>query len=141
MASRTDGRILMVLCNRGAPLCETPQMRSPSLHVANRSDQGFQMPRRQVDDQSADLSFAYGAQLGGADFEVPVHRQVGLWVEILEAASGESCEVVPQQKLVLGSGQIFQHHGSPFTSRDLSCSSTFSSASLNSAVSGGAGSV
>src|SRR6267154_5911794 len=98
------------------------------------------MPRRQVDDQSADLAFAYGGQLGGDDFEVPVHRQGGLRVEILEAAAGERREVMPQQELVLGSGQVFEHHGSPFESRDLICSSTFSSVSLNSAVSGDAGS-
>jgi hypothetical protein len=58
---------------------------------------------RHIDDQSPDLSFAYGSQLGGDDFEVPVHRQVGLRIEVLEAASGESREVMLQQELVLGS--------------------------------------
>ena len=91
----------------------------------DRGHQRFQMPRRQVDDQSADLAFAYGGQLGGDDFEVPVHRQGGLRVEILEAASGESREVMPQQELVLGSGQGFEPHGSPLENRNLSCASTF----------------
>src|ERR1700756_5241900 len=35
MASRTEGRILMVLCNRGAPPCKTLQMRTPRPHVAD----------------------------------------------------------------------------------------------------------
>ena len=99
------------------------------------------MPRRQVDSQPPDFALSNVGQFGGDDFKVPVHRQVGLRVEILEAASGEGCEVVPQQELVLGAGQVFEHYGLPFENRDLSCASTFSSASLNSAVSGEAGSV
>jgi hypothetical protein len=79
----------------------------------DRGHQGFQMPRWQVDDQSPDLAFSHLGQLGGDDFEVPVHRQVGLRVEVVEAASGKSREVMPQQELVLGSGQGFEHHGSP----------------------------
>lgn len=34
-ASRTYGRIVMVLCNRGASSCETPQMRFPRPCVVN----------------------------------------------------------------------------------------------------------
>ena len=86
----------------------------------DRGHQRFQMSRRQVDDQSADLAFSNLGQLGGDDIEVPVHRQVGLPVEVVKAASGESREVVPQQAVVLGSGEGFEHHGSPFENRDRS---------------------
>src|SRR5215471_14061999 len=101
----------------------------------------FQMARRQVDNKPPDPAFPDRGQLGGDDFEMPVHRQAGLRVEILKAASGESRQVVPQQDLVLGPGQVLKHHCSVFENRALSCSKTFSSASVNSALSGDAGSV
>jgi hypothetical protein len=44
------------------------------------------MARRQADDQPPDLSFPHGGQLGGDDLEVPVHRQTGLRIEVVEAA-------------------------------------------------------
>src|SRR6202023_3560346 len=80
-------------------------------------------------------------QLGGDDLEMPVHRQLGLRVEVLEAARGEADEVLPQQDLVLGRGEVLEHHFSAFEKRALSCSMTFSSASLKAEVSGEAGSV
>src|SRR5258708_39653258 len=72
---------------------------------------------------------------------MPVHRQIGLRVEVLEAARGEADEVLPQQDLVLGRGEVLEHHFSAFENRALSCSMTFSSASLKAEVSGVAGSV
>src|SRR5215468_3188765 len=60
------------------------------------------MPRRQVDDQPADLAFPHRGQLRGDDLEMPVHRELSLWIEILEAASCEGHEVVPQQDVILG---------------------------------------
>src|SRR4029077_16892238 len=62
-------------------------------------------------------------------------------VEILETARGEADEVLPQQDLVLGRGEVLEHHFSAFEKRALSCSMTFSSASLKAEVSGEAGSV
>ena len=99
------------------------------------------MARRQVDDQPPDLALPHRGQLGGDDFEMPVHRQLGLRVEVLEAARGKGGEVLPQQDLVLRPGQVFEHHFSPFEKRILSCSITFSSASLKAEVSEDAGSV
>jgi hypothetical protein len=77
----------------------------------DRGQQRFQMPRRQVDDKAADPAFAHRGQLGSDDVEVPIHRQAGLRVEILEAAPGEGREVVPQQAVVLGSRQVVEHRG------------------------------
>jgi hypothetical protein len=99
------------------------------------------MAGRQVDDQPPDLSFPHCGQLGGNDSEMPVHRQTGLRIEVVEAAHRESREVMAKQDLVLGRGQSFGHHFSPFEKRILSCSITFSSASLKAEVSGEAGSV
>src|SRR5207248_3146462 len=107
----------------------------------DRGHQGFEVAGRQVDDQSPDPAFPNGGQLGGDDFEVPVRRQTGVRVKVLEAASGEGGEVVPQQELVLGPSQIFHGSGFPIEKRALICSRTFSSASLNSEVSGALGSV
>ena len=56
----------------------------------------------QVDDQPPDLAFPHRGQLGGDDLEMPVHRQLDLRVEVLEAARGEADEVLPQQDPVLG---------------------------------------
>ena len=78
---------------------------------------------------------------GGDDLEVPVHRQAGLRVEILEAASGEGRQVAVQQELVLRLCQEFHGSGFPIEKRALICSRTFSSASLKSEVSGAVGSV
>src|SRR5258708_4765127 len=99
------------------------------------------MPRRQVDDEAPDLAFAHLGQLGGDDLKVPVGRQAGLRVEVLETAPGEGREVVPQQELVLCPGQDCHCSGFPIEKRALICSSTFSSASLKSEVSGAVGSV
>jgi len=62
----------------------------------DRGQQGFQVPRRQVDHEATDPALAHRSELGGDDFEVPVHRQLGLRVEIMEAVPGEGGEVVPQ---------------------------------------------
>jgi hypothetical protein len=99
------------------------------------------MPRWQVDDQPPDLALPHFGQLGDDDLEVPVHRQAGLRVEILEAAPGEGCQVVVQQELVLRLGQEFHGSGFPIKKRALICSRTISSASLKSEVSGAVGSV
>src|SRR5580704_11121101 len=99
------------------------------------------MARRQVNDQSPDPALAHRGQLGGDDLEVPVHRQPGLRVEVLETAPGEGRQVVPQQELVLRPGQILDCSGFPIEKRALICSRTFSSASLKSEVSGAVASV
>ncbi len=62
------------------------------------------MARRQVDDEPPDRAIPHRGQFGDDDFEVPVHRQLGLWIELVEAASGEAGEVVPQQDLVPDAG-------------------------------------
>src|SRR5437764_3348056 len=72
---------------------------------------------------------------------MPVHRELGLGVQVVEAARGESDEVLPKHAVVLLPGQALDHHFSAFEKRALSCSMTFSSASLKAEVSADAGSV
>src|ERR1700680_140216 len=61
----------------------------------------------------------------------------------MEAARGESAEVLPQQGLVLGAGQVLDHQVSGFErcKRALSCSMTFLSAGPKETVSADTGSV
>src|SRR6516162_4225121 len=106
----------------------------------DRGHQRLKMPWRQVDDQSPDLAPPHLHQFGGDDLEVPVHRQIGLWVELLEAARREPREVAPQQDLVLSSGQSSHDHFSDCENRTRSCAMTFSSAVLKAAVSSEVGS-
>src|SRR6516165_11453057 len=96
----------------------------------DRGHQRLKMPWRQVDDQSPYLAPPHLHQFGGDDLEVPVHRQIGLWVELLEAARREPREVAPQQDLVLSSGQSSHDHFSDCENRTRSCAMTFSSARL-----------
>src|SRR5271170_185286 len=63
----------------------------------------------QVDDQSLNCAPAHLHQLGGDDLEMPVHRQLGLRIELLEAAGDEGGEVLAQQRLVLGARQVVTH--------------------------------
>jgi hypothetical protein len=79
-------------------------------------------------------------QLGRDNLEMRVDRELGLRVEVLETARGEAEEVPPQQDLVLGWGEVLEHHFW-FRDRALSCSMTFCSASLKAEVSGEACSV
>src|SRR5438874_1257342 len=72
---------------------------------------------------------------------MPVHRELGLGVQVVEAARGESDEVLPKHAVVLLPGQVFEHHFSAFEKRARSCAMTFSSASLKGEVSGEDGSV
>ena len=67
------------------------------------------MAGRQVDDQPPDLALPHRGQLGGDDLEMPVHRELGLRVEVVEAARREAGEVLPQQDLVLGRGEVLDH--------------------------------
>jgi hypothetical protein len=60
------------------------------------------MTRRQIDDEATDPAFAHRGELIGDDVEVPVHRQLCLWVEVTEAAPGKSAEVPAQKHLALG---------------------------------------
>ena len=54
---------------------------------------------------SPEPAFPHGGQLGRDQFEVPIHRQADLWVELLEAAAREGRQVAPQQEVILGLGQ------------------------------------
>ena len=62
------------------------------------------MTRRQVDDQPADLALSHSGEFGGNDLEVPVHRQLGLRVEVVKAAHRESRKIMAKQDLVLCQG-------------------------------------
>jgi hypothetical protein len=95
------------------------------------------MTRWEVDDQPADPALAHRGQLGGDDLQMPIDCQAGLRVEVLEAASGEGAKSVPQQDVVLDRSnyETFHRSESATGKRALSCSRTFSSASLNVEVS------
>src|SRR5689334_8563307 len=88
------------------------------------------MPRWEVDDQSTDLAFANRGQLGRDNVEMPVDRELGLRIEVMKATPRETAEILPQQGVVLGQGQVLGHRLSPSERRKraLSCSMTFSSA-------------
>src|SRR4051794_25062577 len=75
----------------------------------NRGQQRFEMARRQVDDQSPDRALPHRRQFRGDDVEVPAPRKLGLRVEIVEAARGEGAEVLPQNSVILGPGQVLDH--------------------------------
>src|SRR5215831_15219879 len=72
------------------------------------------MTRWQRDDEPASLTPAHGRQLGGNDLDVPVQPELGLWIEITEAARREGDEVLPQHRLVLGRRRVFNHPMGPF---------------------------
>jgi len=67
------------------------------------------MTRWQVDDQPPDLALPHRGQLGGDDFQVPVHCQLGLRIEFVEAARDKGGEVLAQQSLILGARQLLNH--------------------------------
>jgi len=75
----------------------------------DRGQQGFQMARRQVDDQAADLALAHRGELGRDHLKVPVDCQFGQRVQIVKAASGKGGKILPQQDIVFGSGQVLEH--------------------------------
>jgi hypothetical protein len=75
----------------------------------DRGDQGFKVPRRQIDDQPPDPAATHLHQLGGDDLDMPVHRQLGLRIELMETARDEGREVLSQQGLVLGPRQMLNH--------------------------------
>ena len=107
----------------------------------DRRHQGFEVAGRQVDDQPPDVPLAHRGQLRGDDFEMPIHGELGLRVEVSETAVSEAGKILPQDGLVIGRGQVVDDHSSDREKRALSRAMTFSSAALKAEVSGGAGSV
>jgi hypothetical protein len=75
--------------------------------------QRFQMTRRQVDDQPPDLALPHSGQLGRDHFDVPVHRERRLRVELEEAALSEVTEIPPQDRVVFGRREIFHSWFTP----------------------------
>jgi len=59
----------------------------------DRGHQGFEMVRWQIADPPLDPAFPHVGQLGGDDIKMPVHRELGLWVEVMETARSEGVEV------------------------------------------------
>jgi len=82
---------------------ETPGRKGDGGH------QGFEMTGRQIDDQPADLALAHRGQLGGDDLDMPIHRQLGLRIEVMEAVRDGGGQVLPQQGLVLDARQVPNH--------------------------------
>src|SRR5690348_10340850 len=70
------------------------------------------MAGRQIDDQSWDLTLAHSGQLCGDDLQMPIRRELGLWIEVEKAARGKGAEVLPQQSLVLGRCRVLDHRSS-----------------------------
>jgi len=75
----------------------------------DRGHQGFEVARWQIDDEAADLALLHRGQRGGDDLEMPIHCQLGLRIELVEAARNKGGEVVPQHGLVLGARQVLNH--------------------------------
>jgi hypothetical protein len=70
------------------------------------------MAGRQIDDQPLDLALTHRGQLGGDDLDMPIHRELGLRVEVIKAARDKAAEILPQQGLVLGRCGIVDHRRS-----------------------------
>jgi len=105
----------------------------------DRGQQGFERAGRQIDDQPTAFALAHCYQLGGDDLDMPIRRKLGLRVQIVKAARREGLEVLPQQSVVLGPIQSLDHSLTGLARRALSCSITFSSASVKGTVSDDAG--
>jgi hypothetical protein len=67
------------------------------------------MARWQIDGEAADLASLHRGQRGGDDFDMPIHRQLGLRIELMKTARGEGGELLPQHGLVLGARQVLNH--------------------------------
>ena len=93
IAGELVGEILRI--TDAKDLCRRIEPQTPG-REGDRGHQRFQVPRWQVDNQAPDPTLGNCRQLGGDDFEVPICRQAGLRVKLMEAATGEGREVVPQ---------------------------------------------
>src|SRR6516162_1852410 len=100
------------------------------------------MTRWQVDNQPPHPAFPHRGQLGGDDLEMPIHRELGLWIEVVEAGRDEGRKVLPQRGFVLVQRQVFNHRTFPLLrlSRAFNCSMTFLSTSEKAAAGGTAAS-
>jgi hypothetical protein len=67
----------------------------------DRSAKRLQMTGRDIDDEAPDLALPAFLQLRGHDFDVPVHQEPGLTIELEKAASDEAAEILPQDCCVL----------------------------------------
>ena len=76
----------------------------------DRSQQRFEMARRQVDDQPPDLALADGGQLRRDHLEMPVHQERRLRVELAETALSEITEIRAQDRMIFG-GRKVVHRG------------------------------
>jgi hypothetical protein len=76
---------------------------------------GFQVARRQIDDQSFDFAQAAGLQLCGYHLNVPAQEQRRLRIQFIECAFNKACEVATKDALVFH-GRQFRglHQLSPF---------------------------
>jgi hypothetical protein len=76
----------------------------------DRSAKRLQMTRRDIDDEAPDLALPAFLQLRGHDFDVPVHQEPGLTIELEKAASDEAAEILPQDCCILSGGQNFHRN-------------------------------
>ena len=56
-----------------------------------------------------ELADKHRRQFGGNDLDMPIHREVGLRIEVVKAAPGEGGEILSQQGLVFGMCQLLNH--------------------------------
>ena len=77
----------------------------------NRGHQGFEMARRQINDQPLDFAVPYRGQLGADHIDVPVHRECRLRIELRETALSKKRQSRPQDRIIFG-GQQVSHLGS-----------------------------
>ena|SRR6516165_5079807 len=79
----------------------------------DRGHQGFQMARWQIDDKPPDLTLAHRSEFRRDHFDVPVCQELGLRVELAEAALREITEIRPQDRIVFVGRKVLYHSLSP----------------------------
>jgi hypothetical protein len=53
------------------------------------------MSRRDVDDEPANFTLSHCVELSGHHLNVPIHMEVSLRIELIEAALDEGTKVIP----------------------------------------------
>jgi hypothetical protein len=62
------------------------------------------MSRRDIDDETSNLALPAGLELCGQDLNMPVPKESGLGIELVEAPLDERIEVLPKQRPIFSLG-------------------------------------
>jgi hypothetical protein len=71
----------------------------------DRSAERFEVPRRNIDDETSDLATPHRFELRGQNLDMPVPQEPRVRIEFVEASLDEGDEVLPQHRLVFGRGE------------------------------------